>query len=1114
MTIGIENITVIVKSVVNTSIELPFNERYALGMKNISWEIMLPLIINVLIISCGAFSPYGYIGLYDLYTIQSEKNHKLIEQIGKNNVRYNRDNGIKPYHPLLDIKRDDLSDVDSSDENNDNKRKIVLSLLIFGNNINQDEEKENDIYYSKNYNKTYNSLSIYKDSIDFSPDVVTSISHLLPKYWSVLKNNYNEKIIVESSALSEMNINHFVVMNDLLHITVEDKFEQLYDPTVNIFGINIIKFHPFVIALLTSFELLMIILLYMFLNSCIYILYSKLLEYSKRITSTFIHMLYYFLPIFDYNNFIFKKYIIPLYQPNFITKVDKDQLERYQKNINYNCAYSSTIDIHIINNGEYETIDYIIIKNANEKAISSHYQQNLDTEDEKAIILWGGNRGSVYIWSDDPLIKKRKNQNDKENSIGIYYYRNPYLAKFRYNKENDAKDNVYFIENFSVYINKPTFKCEMDISHHICDLSLDAYNNNVLMAGKTFLYQWEYINKKINYFDIVKVGEQDEILWILNSNEQFGDVKKHRVTQYLQNQQFYDSDLCSQIINNEEPYFKAVITKNGKIITFDAFMNVIGNKKSEETEHLLRHYRHSKNNITMNEPFPNPVYTTGHDESIHLSQHENDMHFTILSSQAKAEININKNNSFYTNNNSNYWSSHYRGHKRNNSDHDYFINEKLFISRKYSKIITSNEEVGWVVTSDATGYMTVWSIKEGKVWDNVKCPSPITKIYIVKSQSKRGTWWIVSSHEDETVRFWSTNAGILSCSSVLYQPGCNTIACHNSIIAGVRRVCIRENTFMEKLSLKLFIYLVLILNFTVNIFFRHYYAGSVNSVELIYEYLIQIYYTKGRTILRRTIIRLRDFIVQFLPLPVNLSSDSSMDINGHNKSHRNSHRHRHQHHRSSSSSSFSTSPSHKNDHNIWMWQVWLYNIDTDLPRYLNFAVDKLNGLGVPKQRVVAMPRFNILFQIYDLTIEEENNTSPSSVFRSGHAKDDMINRTAPLKSEYLHIFQRNQNRLNLQDIGKLYNEIPSDVNIEEIGNSLGLDPHKEFHIQLPVRQTAKDINDKETLIRKTYHQPPVLKINHININSRLICFDFGQQLRVFSFKNIENKKKSMRKNTK
>jgi len=31
MTVGIENILVIVKSVVNTSIELPFNERYALG---------------------------------------------------------------------------------------------------------------------------------------------------------------------------------------------------------------------------------------------------------------------------------------------------------------------------------------------------------------------------------------------------------------------------------------------------------------------------------------------------------------------------------------------------------------------------------------------------------------------------------------------------------------------------------------------------------------------------------------------------------------------------------------------------------------------------------------------------------------------------------------------------------------------------------------------------------------------------------------------------------------------------------------------------------------------------------------------------------------------------
>jgi len=1012
---------------------------------------------------------------------------------------------------------------------------------------------------------------MYKESNDIGPDVITSISHILPKYWTILQNNYNKKINIASSNLSSMNIDHFVVINDLLHITIKDKFELLYDPDVNIFGVNITKWHPFVMAVVMSLGLLMIILANMFSNSCVYILYSKFLEYSKRITSTFVHMLYYFLPIFDYDNFYFKKYIVPLYQPNFISKVDKDHLEQYQKNINYNCAYFSTIDVHIINGEEYETIDYIIIKNPDPKAISCHYQQNLDTGDEKAIILWGGNRGGVYLWSDDPLIKKRKNQEGKKNSVGIYYYRNPYLAKAKYNnKDNNGGNNSYFFENFSVYINKPSFKCEMDISHHIGDLSLDAFHGIVLLAGKTLLYQWEYLKKEINYFDIIKVGEEDEILWILNSNEHFDDIKDHGVSQYLQNQQFYGSDIYSQNIDNDKSYFKTVITKNGKIITFDAFMNVISRKESEEIERLLNYSKNRKNSITMNEQFQSPVYASAsdHDELSHRNHHfsssndnspttptfhefdfpsysfsinqtpvcyhydtlnrlwislknkmiicyqlpllqplfvlnENDMHFTVLSSQAKAEININKNNSFYTNNNSNYWSSQYKGHKRNNSDYDYYINEQLFISRKYSKIMTSNEEVGWLVTSDATGYMTVWNIKEGKVWDNVKCPSPITKIFIVKSQSKKGTWWIVSSHEDETVRFWCTNSGILSCSSIIYQPGCNTIACHNNVIAGVRRVCIRENTYMEKFCLRFFIYLVLILNLMVKIFLHNYYIDSVNPVDLIYEYLLQIYYTKGKTIFRRTYNRFRDFIIQFLPLPISISSNENS--NGHHKSHVNPHRHRHHHSSSNSYSAASSSSSPKNDHNVWMWQVWLYNIDTDLPRYLNFAVDKLNGLGVPKQRVVAMPRFNVLFQIYDLTIDEENNSSSSSSF-STHSKDDVF-RNAQSKGDHLQIFQKNQNRLSLQEMGKLYNEIPSDLNIEEIGTSLRLNPYKELHIQLPEHQTPKDISDKESLLRKTYHQPPVLKINHININSRLICFDYGRQLRVISFKNIEKKKK-------
>ncbi|ORX58525.1 hypothetical protein BCR36DRAFT_394948 [Piromyces finnis] len=164
MTIGVENITVIVKSVVNTSIELPFTERYALGMKNISWEIIIPLIINVINISCGTFSSYSYISefcfytslcivfnfwlqtclfgtvlsidiksleLYDLYKMQFEKNHKLIDRIGKNNIRYSSDNENKPYHPILDIKSEDFSDTESLDNTkNNNKRKVRWNWTV------------------------------------------------------------------------------------------------------------------------------------------------------------------------------------------------------------------------------------------------------------------------------------------------------------------------------------------------------------------------------------------------------------------------------------------------------------------------------------------------------------------------------------------------------------------------------------------------------------------------------------------------------------------------------------------------------------------------------------------------------------------------------------------------------------------------------------------------------------------------------------------------------------------------------------------------------------------------------------------------------------------------
>lgn len=67
--IGTENIMAIVKSVVDTSIELPFSERYALGIKNVTWDLLGPLLINTLIMCCSAFSSHGPIMEFCFYSL-------------------------------------------------------------------------------------------------------------------------------------------------------------------------------------------------------------------------------------------------------------------------------------------------------------------------------------------------------------------------------------------------------------------------------------------------------------------------------------------------------------------------------------------------------------------------------------------------------------------------------------------------------------------------------------------------------------------------------------------------------------------------------------------------------------------------------------------------------------------------------------------------------------------------------------------------------------------------------------------------------------------------------------------------------------------------------------
>ncbi|ORY59833.1 hypothetical protein LY90DRAFT_505945 [Neocallimastix californiae] len=1132
MTVGIENILVIVKSVVNTSIELPFNERYALGMKNISLELFNPLIINIIIIGCGSLSTNAPIvefcfytslciifnfwlqiclfgtalsldikklELYDLYVIQSKQNHRIIEQSG-NNVKYNQVNENKPYHPLLDVKNEGLNDLEK-------------------------EEELDTYYYSENYNKTYDASLYGKYYLNDYPDIITSLSHILPKYWVHFKNNYNKKINVEESVLSSMDINYYVVINSLVHISVDAEFEKLYEPDTKVLGLSINKLHPFAINILISLDLITLLIMCMISNSLLYILYKRTLEYSKRIKSSLIHILYYFFPFYEYETFFGKKYIIPLYQPTFLAKVNRDKLEKYQTKINYELSFSSSLDIHIINGGDYESIDYIIIKNPDKKSISSHHQDNFNTEDEKAIILWGGRHSSIYIWSSEPLIKKSKAQDKK---VGVYYYRNPYIALKKYLEEENKDELFYFIKNYCIYINKPTFKCQMNASQNISNLSMDVFNDYILMTNKNIFYQWEYYNKKINYFDILK-DKNDEILWILNSNENFGDIKKHMINQYLHNQQIYDSRICSQLINSEEPYFITVITKAGRLITLDDQKHLINTIELKETLDLYHYSYHRNNSIVMNDSSPQDSSLTTNvnyniknnvnikninnsNVSYHLTQHnnailnntineltlstssissspspttssstyspilksptfmdnipvcyhydtlnrvwisfknkiiicyqlpmlqplfilnENDMQFTVLYSQAQNEININKNNNFYTENNNKYWSRHYKGNKNSNSDYDHYINEKLFISRGYSKIMISNEEVGWLVTSDATGYMTVWNTKEGKVWDNVKCPSSITKIYIIKSTSKVNNWWIVSSHEDETVRLWNTNAGILSCSEVWYQPGCSTIACHNGVIVGARRVCIREKTVIENIILEAFINIALCINFFVNIFIHHNNKVILDSIEMIYQYLKLVHFSK------------------------NIHPEEC----------------------------------------VWMWQIWIYNVDTEMNRYINFAVDKLNGLGVPKQRIISMPRENFLFQIYDLSVQEDVNGHPAftNKFKNKFKKSIGINET----QQTLHKYMK---KLNVHELGQIYNEIPSDINIEDLGYSLNIKPNEEFFISFPDTEhpTPKEVEEKEQTLKAIYHQPPVLKINHININSRLICFDFGKQIRIIN----------------
>jgi hypothetical protein len=927
--------------------------------------------------------------LYDLYTIQSEHNHRIIEQSEYNNTKYNQINENKPYHPLLDIQSEGLSDSESNDDNLNNKSRkirwnwtivfIVLSILIFGSNINQEDEEIDTYYYSENYNITY-ALNQYEKyySNDY-PDIITSLSHILPKYWVHFKNNYNEKINVEDLALSSLGINYYVVINSLVHISVEDEFLKLYEPETKIMGLNMNNSHPFIINIIISFNLLLCLIACMILNSSFYYLYTRILEYSKKIKSSLSHIIFYFFPFFDYEKYFGKKFIIPLYQPTYLVKVNKDKLEKYQSKNNYELAISSTMDIHIINGSEYESIDYILIKNPDQKVISSHYQQDyFNTEDEKAIILWGGRHSSINLWSSEPLIKKSKakakNKNSNKITTGIYYYRNPYIAKKKY-LEKDNKDDLYhFINNYSIYINKPTFKCQMNSTqNNIYDLSMDVYNDYILMASKTLFYQWEFYNKTITYFDILKDNE-DEILWILNSNERFSDIKKQVINPYLHNQQFYDSELYSQMVNGDEPYFIVVITKAGKILTLDSEKNLINtialketlardpylyhqnkmimmNDSSSQTQNSYLNsnttlFNYNKNNINNINKINN---NDNHRSNIHpLSQqnntlstmyntnelastssstytttqssilkspsiqdkipacyhydtlnrlwislknkiivcyqlptlqplfilNENNMHFMVLSSQAQNEININKNNSFYTESNTNkYWSSrHYKGHQQIDSDEDqYYINEKLFISREYSKMMISNEDVGWLVTSDATGYMTVWNIKEGKVWDNVKCPSPITNIFIIKSSSKVSHWWIVSSHEDETVRLWDTKAGILSCSEVWYQPGCSTIACHNGVIVGARRVCIREKSAIENFILKIFLDIVLIVNFFVNVFIHHNNNDILNSIEMIYQNLKEIHFSRRSNPLMNTLYTIRDILIDCFHFRISLS---------------------------------------------------------------------------------------------------------------------------------------------------------------------------------------------------------------------------------------------------
>lgn len=1067
-----------------------------------------------------------------------------------------------------------------------------MLILIFGSNINQEEEgMMKTYYYSDNYNMTYAYTRYGKYYMNDYPDIITSLSHILPKYWDFFKNQYNEKINVVDSALSSLGINHYVLINSLVHITIDADYVSLYEPDTKVFGFSFDSVHPSILYFILSFELLLVIFLCMLGSAGTYIWYSVLIEYSKRINSFLIHIIfYYFLPVYDYNNFFAKKYIIPLYQPFYLVKVNKEQLEMFQKKMNYKSAFSSTTDMHIINGSNYESIDYIIIKNPYQNPISSPYQDSYNIKDERAIVLWGGRHSSINIWSSDSLNEKSKGKN---TNTGIYYYRNPFIAKKKYLEKENENDLYHFIDNYSTYINKPKYKCKIDNTQNIYDLSMDVFNDYVLMANKNILYQWEYYNKKINYFDIIK-EKDDEILWILNSNEKLGNINEQVNSQYLNNQQYYDNKVGTQFVNGNEPYFITVVTKMGRIITLDENKNVIHTAESKEILNQYNYY-HQNNNILMNELSQNDSQltsnynydvgnTTTTNDPYHRSRlnnfndynaneeelmqtmftkniplmndipacyhydnlnrlwislknkiiicyklptlqplfilNENDMNFITLSTvQSQGEA-------ANSSNNNTYWFRHYRSYKHSNNDYDHYIYEKLFVSREYSKIMVSNEEIGWLVTSDATGYMSVWDTKEGKIWDNIKCPSPITNIHIIKSSSKKGVWWIASSHEDETVRLWATNAGILSCSEVWYQPGCSTIACHNSVIVGARRVCIREKTVAETFILQVFINIVLIVNVIVNLFIYRYNEDAINLLEMVYHILKQIYLNKNKNLLIKLFYTVRNVLAEIFHIHIAPSSSYSKS----ERRHHYHHHHRYHHYDDpntdnifSTSSATSSSPptttsttnpdatkttttTTTNDHDhrkahVWMWQIWLYNVDTEMNRYLNFSVDKLNGLGVPEDRVISMPRSNLLFQIFDLSVEEDVNGHPSftSKFKSQFKETIGFSET----QQTLHKYMK---RLNVHELGSMYNEIPSDVNFEELGYSKNMKTFQEFFVDFPEHTTSKEIEEKERIIKKTYSQPPVLKINHININSRLICFDFGKQLRVLSFKNTTKKR--------